>query len=538
MPKPNHKPKGETAMSANHTAVTEYRNLPISVLVESATNPRRRFNEDNLRELAESFQSQGILAPLLVRELEEQKYEVVAGARRLRAAKLAALDSVPVRVVALTDAQAIEAQVVENLQREDIHPLEEALGFRALLDLNDPAYTLTTIAARAGKSEAYVQGRIKLTDLIPSVAEAFLADRIGVGHALLIAKLPAAQQQAAFAAAFRSMWTSDGNQQVLIPVRELAAWIESNILLELASAPFSKQDEALVPEAGACTNCPKRTGFNTLLFSDVRKDSCTDPVCFRAKLDAHVAQTLEAKPKLVQISSAWSSHEGAPLGRNRYVELEVKRSKPNGSAAKLSPAQKPCEKMSEAIVMDGGKRGQIVKVCSDPNCRVHHPDRPSPQKQERERAEERKRIEQEKLAITIRHRILAAVLAKVAAPLKKSDLLQVGQYLLAHLPNAQVQTLAKRHKVEADKGSVSLESLLAKRIASYDETGLCRTLLEISLLDSAYQRGSNGPNDPLLETAKRYRVDTAKIEKAVTQQVAAQQEKRQSRKVTAKKKAA
>lgn len=538
MPKPNHKPKGENAMSANHTAVNEYRNLPISVLVESATNPRRRFNEDNLRELAESFQSQGILAPLLVRELEESKYEVVAGARRLRAAKLAALDSVPVRVVALTDAQAIEAQVVENLQREDIHPLEEALGFRALLDLNDPAYTLATIAARAGKSEAYVQGRIKLTELIQPVAEAFLADRIGVGHALLIAKLPAAQQQAAFAAAFRSMWTSDGNQQILIPVRELAAWIESNILLELASAPFSKQDEALVSEAGACTNCPKRTGFNTLLFSDVRKDSCTDPVCFRAKLDAHVARTLEAKPKLVQISSAWSSREGAPIGRNRYVELEVKRAKPNGSAAKLSPAQKPCEKMSEAIVMDGGKRGQIVKVCSDPNCRVHHPDLPSQQVQERERAAERKRIEEEKLAITIRHRILSAVLAKVATPLKKADLLQVAQYVLAHLPNAQVQTLAKRHKIETDRSNPSLESLLAKRIASYDETALCRTLLEISLLDSAYQRGSNGPNDLLLESAKRYRIDTAKVEKSVAEQIAAQREKRQSRRTAAKKKAA
>ncbi len=386
--------------------------------------------------------------------------------------------------------------------------------------------------------QGYTGARIKLTELIPPVAEAFLADRIGVGHALLIAKLPAAQQQAAFAAAFRSMWTSDGNQQVLIPVRELAAWIESNILLELAAAPFSKQDEALVPEAGACTNCPKRTGFNTLLFSDVRKDSCTDPVCFRAKLDAHVAQTLETKPKLVRISSAWSSREGAPLGRNRYVELEVKRAKPNRSAAKLSPAQKPCEKMSEAIVMDGGKRGQIVKVCSDPNCRVHHPDKPSPQKQERERAEERKRIEQEKLAITIRHRILAAVLAKVAAPLKKTDLLQVAQYVLAHLPDAQVQTLAKRHKVEGDKSSTSLESLLAKRLASYDEAGLCRVLLEVSLLDSAYQRGSKGQDDTLLEAAKRYRIDTAKIEKAVTQQIAAQQEKRQSRKATARKKTA
>jgi hypothetical protein len=169
---------------------------------------------------------------------------------------------------------------------------------------------------------------------------------------------------------------------------------------------------------------------------------------------------------------------------------------------------------------------------------VHHPERPSPQKQERERAEERKRIEQEKLAITIRHRILAAVLAKVAAPLKKSDLLQVAQYVLAHLPNAQVQTLAKRHKVGADKSDTSLESLLAKRISSYDEAGLCRTLLEISLLDSAYQRGSQGSNDSLLESAKRYRIDTVKIEKAVTQQVAAQQEKRQGRKTAEKKKVA
>jgi hypothetical protein len=177
-------------------------------------------------------------------------------------------------VVKLTDAEAIEAQCVENLQREDIHPLEEALGFKSLLELGEPAYTIATIASRAGKSEAYVYGRIRLADLIPPVAEAFLKDEITIGHSLLIAKLPASQQQEAFAAAFRGQWTSEGNTQVLIPVRELAAWIESNILLQLASAPFDKQDETLVPEAGSCANCPKRTGFNKLLFPDVRKDSC------------------------------------------------------------------------------------------------------------------------------------------------------------------------------------------------------------------------------------------------------------------------
>ena len=263
-------------MQATQRAVTnnEYRNISIAALVESGTNPRKRFDQAALEELAASFKTQGVLAPLLVRELEESKYEVVAGARRLRAARIAELENLPVRIVKLTDAEAIEAQCVENLQREDIHPLEEALGFRALLELGQPTYTIASIAARTGKSEAYIYGRIRLADLIPPVAEAFLKDQITIGHALLIAKLPASQQQEAFTAAFRGMWTSEGNTQVLIPVRELAAWIETNILLQLASVPFDKQDETLVPEAGSCANCPKRTGFNKLLFADVVKDSC------------------------------------------------------------------------------------------------------------------------------------------------------------------------------------------------------------------------------------------------------------------------
>src|SRR5438094_4788110 len=142
----------------NAVSGNEYRNIPITALVESASNPRKRFDEKSLEELAASFKTQGVLAPLLVRELDESKYEVVAGARRLKAARIAALESLPVRVVKLTDAEAIEAQVVENLQREDIHPLEEALGFRSLLGLMDGTYTVASIAARAGKSEAYVYG--------------------------------------------------------------------------------------------------------------------------------------------------------------------------------------------------------------------------------------------------------------------------------------------------------------------------------------------------------------------------------------------
>jgi ParB family chromosome partitioning protein len=318
----------------------------------------------------------------------------------------------------------------------------------------------------------------------------------------------------------------------------LAAWIESNILLQLASAAFDKQDETLVPEEGSCVNCPKRTGFNKLLFPDVRKDSCKSPDCFRAKIDACVKKTLETKPQLVQISAAWNSREGAPLGRNHYVELEIKKAKPNGASTKLSAVQKPCDKMTEAIVMDGGKRGEVVKVCADPACRVHHPNTPSPQQVERERAEERKRIEKGKLAITTRHRILATILQRVSAPLKKADLLAVAHYLIGHLSYSQVPALAKRHKVEAKKDSVSAQELLAKHVGTYDEAELCKLLLEISLLDSAYQRSATTRDDVLMDTAKRYRVDAERLQKVVSQEFVAKREKHTKGKTNARRKAA
>ncbi len=306
----------------------------------------------------------------------------------------------------------------------------------------------------------------------------------------------------------------------------MAAWIESNILLQLASAPFDKQDETLVPESGSCVNCPKRTGFNKLLFPDVRKDSCTSPDCFRAKTDASVRKALETKPGLIQISAAWNSREGAPLGRNRYVELEIKKPKANGASTKLSAVQKPCDKMTEAIVMDGGKRGQVVKVCADPACRIHHPNTPSPQQVERERAEERKRIEKEKLAITTRHRILATILQRVSVPFKKADLLAVAHYLIEHLSYSQVPAVAKRHKVEAKKDSASAQELLAKQVGTYDEAELCKFLLEISLMDSAYLRSTASHDDVLMDAAKRYRVDTEKLQKAVAEELAAKRDKK------------
>ena len=274
------------------------------------------------------------------------------------------------------------------------------------------------------------------------------------------------------------------------------------------------------------------------MFPAVRKDSCLDGQCFRAKIDKHLAKAIETKPTLVQISTAPSSRDGAPLGRSRYVELELKKSKAQTVTVKLSPSQKPCEKMTDAIVTDGGRRGHIVKVCADPSCRIHHEKQPSAQEHARERAEERKRMEKEKLAITVRHRMLAEVLKRVGSPLKRGDLLIVAQYSIRCLPFNHEARMVKRHKLDTENGAASSKAGLLKQAATQDEGELSKLLLEISLLDSAYQLPAKEADDPLLNMAKRYRLDVEKIQKAVAQEFAAKKAKQTAKQKKSEKKAA
>jgi ParB family chromosome partitioning protein len=175
----------------NPNTATEYRNLPLNVLTESTTNPRRIFEDIALKELAESIRVQGVLSPLLVRPLTGQNFEIVARASRYRAAQISEAATVPVRIVNLTDAEALEAALVENLIRADVHPMEEANGFFALLALEEPKYSIEQITARTGKSAVFVCARLRLTELIPLIVEAFYREEIGVGHALLRAKFAA-----------------------------------------------------------------------------------------------------------------------------------------------------------------------------------------------------------------------------------------------------------------------------------------------------------------------------------------------------------
>lgn len=513
------------------TINSEYRNLPIAQLQESPTNPRRRFDERAMEELTASVRSQGVLQPLLVRPRGEDRFEIVIGARRFRAAQRAKSVEVPVRIHELTDAQCVEIQLVENIQREGVHPMEEASAFYGLLHTEGLDYDINTLAAKAGKSASFVAQRLKLVDLIPSIADAFLADQIGVSHALEIAKLPKEQQQRAFDAAFRTMWSNGKDTRILVPLRDFTAWIEQNILLSLDHVPFDKGDAALVPEAGSCAECPKRTGFNTLLFGTAVHDACTDGSCYQNKLSKFVERQIAEKPKLVQISTGHVARSDGPvLPRSRYVALQL--AKPAKAKQPLSPYQKPCKHMAEAIVVDGAELGHTVKVCADTNCPVHFADRaskaPNPAQVAREREQRRREIEKRKLEITVRHRILAEVLKKVGSPLDRADLVFLVESMLERTEPLRRETLARRHKmVDGTASEVTFPQVqkgLQRLLRQLDENGLSKLVIEIVLLTSV-EVVSPQESDTLLAAAERHRVDVVKVRTAVEAEFAAKQAK-------------
>lgn len=519
-------------MSKAVADTSEYRSLPLAQLQESPTNPRRRFDERSLNELAASFTTQGILQPLLVRTVDKDQYEVIAGARRFRAAAIAQLKEVPVRVVALADAAVRESQLTENLLREDVHPYEEALALQGLLQLEGTQYDVASIASRLGKSAAYIATRTRLTELAPLIAEAFLADEIGVGHALEIAKLPHEQQQKAFDAAFRQVWNGSAHSRVVVPMRDFTAWIQQNILLSLDKVPFDKADATLVPEAGSCAECPKRTGFNTLLFGELSQhDQCSDAACLNHKVDRFVARQLEAKPKLVQISTTYGGRvEGSVLPRSRYIALHLAKS--GKTKQPLSPNEKPCKHMAEAIVMEGAERGYTTKVCAEPSCTVHFPGHNNKATNEaqlaREREQRRKELEKQKLETTVRYCALAAVLRKVGAPLDRADLALVASAMLEKMEPLRREALARRHKLV--DGSVrevtfpQMQKEFARLLRQLDEIGLSKLLVEMALLGSIESALPEGA-DALNAAARRHRVDVAKLRKDVEADLAAKQAK-------------
>ena len=170
--------------------------LPISQVESCASQPRKQFDADALADLADSIREHGIIQPLTVRKLQSGYYQIIAGERRWRAARMAGLTQVPAIVIEADDRKAMELAMIENLQREDLNPIEEAEGYQMLMS----QYNMTQeeTAQRVGKSRSAVANALRLLHLCPSVRAMVEDGRLSNGHARTLLPLaPEAQKKAA-----------------------------------------------------------------------------------------------------------------------------------------------------------------------------------------------------------------------------------------------------------------------------------------------------------------------------------------------------
>lgn len=170
-----------------------YRVLPIHKVEPNPNQPRRDFDEAELQELADSIAEHGVIQPLTVRECASGYYQIIAGERRWRAARIAGLDEIPVVVVEADDKKAMELALIENLQRQDLNPVEEAYGYRTLMD--EYGLTQEEAAGRVGKSRSAVANALRLLNLCPQVLEKVRNGELSAGHARAVLSLQNEKQQ-------------------------------------------------------------------------------------------------------------------------------------------------------------------------------------------------------------------------------------------------------------------------------------------------------------------------------------------------------
>ena len=301
----------------------------------------------------------------------------------------------------------------------------------------------------------------------------------------------------------------------------------------LKQAPFNKRDAQLIPAAGSCVDCPKRTGHNKLLFADVsgNADACTDPTCYAAKLEAHVQKQIAAKPELVQISTAYGQpQEGSKIvTRSKYVE--IRPDKPDTPDKAKWPEYKTCKYTTEAIVSDGIDKGEMRKVCTEADCTIHHPKKQPTKADANFKTEQEKRRKEEALANATGMRVLQTIAAAVPVRLMKRDLLFIAEQMLPLLDDKRQEMIARNRGIKPKDGE-SAPKLLTAFVRKADESALGKLLVETVILLSARTQSDGGK--VLRSAAQVYKVDTDAIALKVKQEFAAKEKARSQKRIEPK----
>lgn len=334
-------------MQTESQVPTLFRDIPIDALTESTWNPRKHRDPARLDELAASIREKGVIEPIVVRANGTAgHYEILAGSRRFRASKLAGLAMVPAVVRDLSDRDALELAVVENLQREDVHPLDEAEGYKALLKA-DKAYGVAAVAAKVGKSESYIYRRLKLLDLEAGLQTALFEDRLSIAHAERLSRLTPDQRADAADPHSGVVWfesplfAGEGEwvpqREDLRPLHELDAYIRRRTHFD----PASRDVPHFQPELAAAIDEARQTE----LPSD-QGDPATATLV-ELSIDPLARVKLGAQPG-----------DPIPLTPSKWRAIK-------------SPKDR-CAHTLRGVVTHGGPTA-VLEVCTKKSCAKHFP---------------------------------------------------------------------------------------------------------------------------------------------------------------------
>lgn len=472
--------------------------VKLSELHPSKTNPRKHFPETELKELQASITENGLQQALIVRK-NSKGFEIVDGERRYRALKALGHESVMIELRELTDAEVLEYQLMTFLHRKDITPLEEA---NAYSELSTKGMSPEQIAAKVGKPVHHIVRILRLLKLIPEAKKKYEEGKLPIGHAMEICRLQPQDQERAvkYIFDFDHLGMSD-----VVSISHLKDFIEDEIHLDLRKISFSKTDPKLVEKAGACTHCVKRTGFNVGLFPDIQQaDTCTDPKCFKEKVEAHIAQEKarlkEKKEKVVEFTPQYNKPADHPHAITVRSYKEVKG--------------KPCKYAVNGIAVAGSDRGKVTLICNNKECSKHWGNdyrhdqavekktekKKSPEQLEKERiAKLKEEMKQEK-----EHRFIEAVKDELPSYVPSvANKTLYANILEAFFTDWNIrQDLADAMKL---KKGIKLEKLPPKK------------LIQGLYLGSFLFRFSNSNEDEklIMQTAKEWEVDTATIKKDI-----------------------
>lgn len=510
--------------------------IPLAQLHDSPFNPRTMFNEAKLLEMAETMRPPlgRVQQPIVVRPVQLRPllagadtfddYQIVFGHRRRRAAELAGLDKIRAIVRSMTDEEVKRAQIVENLQREDVHPIEEAEGFDKLM--REHGISADQIAEQTGSSRSYVYGRLKLLQACPPVRKACLEGKVDAEVALLIARLRTEKLQAKALARIEGKYWSleDGGKKSYRNIRDL---LKEEFTLDLKGALFDVTAADLLHNAGACVTCPKRS-CNAPEFADLLVETetsygrtqraepnlCTDPDCFAAKKAAHLqreASKLKAEGAVViEGNKARAAIDAQGNIKGAYIALKDAKAQckasyeAGGQANMIDPAsvvliQDPRTGKTEKAVHVDTLKSVGVKV-ADPKQRQAD----TWQEQQKRDAEKRKKRE---AAAALKSERNLALLHQVREAISRTERSAFDLSLVARTTLAGVNYQSKG--VLAKLWNCGGTDALEKRLGSMSVPDLTLLMMDCALVDDVNVGFHNADHDPeaLLAAAKHYGVE-------------------------------